>query len=221
MAIFYKACSDIWGGCPSVKSIEGGLDSSLTEDTQSVAMAIESAPSYVPQSQPLPADDSASSLVEPDDSHHSQKTDAEPATLTQPSTSDTHRRNLIEHIQENRHSRLLKRMPVDTQLLNVAREDVALKKELIKSISEQDKENTETMRNFSATLNNLSQSISRGFTMMASMMQQLIKQSKSEERELRASRQVTYPSSSLNPLLLDFPSFVNVKQTDDDDECFD
>ena len=109
VATIYKACSDIWGGCPSVKSVEGGLDSSLTEDTQSVALAIVSERSYAPQSQPLPADDSASSLVDPDDSHHSQKTNAEPATLTQPSTSDPQRRNLIEHIQENKHSKLLKK----------------------------------------------------------------------------------------------------------------
>ena len=41
VATFYEACKSIWGGCPAVEAINGGIESSLpaTDDPQNIEKA--------------------------------------------------------------------------------------------------------------------------------------------------------------------------------------
>ena len=79
------------------------------------------------------------------------------------------RRSLIEHIKEQRNSKLNKTKNVDQQQLSVLKE-LTIKKEIISDMKENDRQYQHTMARFAATMENLSQTVSTMVGMIGSAM---------------------------------------------------
>uniref|UniRef100_A0A1X7UZJ9 Uncharacterized protein n=1 Tax=Amphimedon queenslandica TaxID=400682 RepID=A0A1X7UZJ9_AMPQE len=93
--LYYEICQSIWGGSPATEQIENGLES--TELTNSA--------------------------TDTDDTTTSTVTDDLAAVASNESTEEDiiHRRNLLDkQLQEHRHSKLKRKLPVDVQLLACA-----------------------------------------------------------------------------------------------------
>ena len=143
VATFYDACESIWGGCPAVETINGGIESSLpaTDDPQNIEEADGD------------KDDHSLGLDEDD-----QADEQSSIELSNPNK----RRSLVDHLKEQRNSKLKKKIPAEKQMLDVAKEDVSVKKDLLTQMKSTDKDQSDQLRALNETMVNLTKSINEG-----------------------------------------------------------
>ncbi len=77
------------------------------------------------------------------------------------------RRELLDGKLNNyRHDRMKRKLPVDTQLLSCAQEELAVKKKLVDQMDKFEKQYSETMTKLSDNMEKLNNSISEGFSVL-------------------------------------------------------
>ena len=81
------------------------------------------------------------------------------------------RRNLIKHLLQKNVSKLTKRNAAEAQLLDPAKQEIALKKREMDMMEVSGKNHKKSMKNFEESINNLTTVISNGFNMLQGMMQ--------------------------------------------------
>ena len=143
VATFYDSCQNIWGGSPAAEMIDNGIE---TSDILSQDPVIDN------------LDERYLNQEEDEAEDQGQAGTGEEATSTNP----LKRRNLIDHIVNQRNSKLLKKIPVEKVMLDVAKEDVALKKEIFAEMKKSDKEQSDQLRILNDTMLNLTKSINEG-----------------------------------------------------------
>ena len=146
VATFYDACESIWGGCPAVQTINGGIESSLpaTDDPQNIEEADGDKDDY-----PLGLDE---------DDQADEQTEQSSIQLSNPNK----RQSLVDHLKEQRNSKLQKKIPTEKQMLEVAKEDVSVKKDLLTQMKSTDKDQSDQLRALNETMVNLAKSINQG-----------------------------------------------------------
>lgn len=147
----YDECNEIWAGSPAVESIYEGIESSiLTQDN-------------------CPIETSSSVDIEAQITDSEKEGDCESNDLQQKESIEKvgeTRRNLIKHLKEKRDGKLTKRLAVDAQLLDIAKQEIALKKIAQEKMEEDQKQHNETMKMYAASMNSLTSVISNGFNML-------------------------------------------------------
>ena len=80
------------------------------------------------------------------------------------------RRNLVKHLQTSRNSKLTKCISGDAQLLDIAKEEIALKKKAMEKIDEADKRFENSIQGIANSMNILTAAITSGFNALQGML---------------------------------------------------
>ena len=73
-------------------------------------------------------------------------------------------------LKEFRQEKLKRKLPVDSQLLDCAREELQIKKQLIDQMDKVDKQHTESMAKLSSSMEKLTDSIADGFSLLRNLL---------------------------------------------------
>ena len=135
--LFFDLCESIWGGSPATEQIPSGLESTELDYDTSITSSTET----------LSAGSSfLNSRIDKDVS--SKDSDQYDNDSAQSSTQQ--RRELLgAKLSNYKQEKLKRKLPVDSQLLNCAKEDIQLKKKLIDQMDRMDKQHSENMNKLS------------------------------------------------------------------------
>ena len=162
MLALYDECHEIWSRSPAVESLPDGIEStSLTESNEQEESPDDSSLTPV-GSTSAEGLDSDSEL----DFHTEQKKNMGEA-----------RRNLVKRLQTSRNSKLTKRISADAHLLDIAKEEIALKRKTMEKMDEADKrfENSiygfeNSIHGIANSMNSLTAAITGGFNLLQGML---------------------------------------------------
>ena len=162
----YDECYEIWAGSPAVESIQEGIESSSSDYSSATCdLQTEQSSSYCESQSP----------IESEENDELDEGEAEePCPSKKPSSRKNMaeaRRSLLSNLREKKDGKLTKRLSTDAQLLDTAKQEIALKKRGIEMIEEADKKHKETMQKFSESVNTLSAVIGNGFMMLQGLLQ--------------------------------------------------
>ena len=151
----YNECHEIWSGSPAVESLPDGIEStSLTESNEQ-----EESP-----------DDSSLTPVE-STSAEGLDSDSELDFHTEPKKNmGEARRNLVKHLWTSRNSKLTKRISADAHLLDIAKEEIALKRKAMEKMDEADKRFENSIQGIANSMNSLTAAITGGFNLLQGML---------------------------------------------------
>ena len=138
VAQFYDLCSQIWGGSPATESVDRGIESSLSLSDE-----------YERRDDQL-------------DSTRSE-TGEESAEMPKETPQPKHKKDLIAHLKDARHKKLRKPIPSDKQMVDIAKEELELKRKMMDHLSVIEKEHSSQMRILTDSLVNLTQAITQSF----------------------------------------------------------
>ena len=80
------------------------------------------------------------------------------------------RRNLVKHLQMSRKSKLTKRISADAQLLDIAKDDIVLKRKAMEKMDEADKHFENSIQGIANGMNSLTAAITGAFTSLQGML---------------------------------------------------
>ena len=143
--LYFEICQSIWGASPATEQIEIGLEST----------------------------DLTNSATDTDDTTSSAVTDDLAAVASNESTEEDiiHRRNLLDkQLQEHRHSKLKRKLPVDVLLLACAQEELKMKKQLMEHMERAEDKYLENMARLSLSMEHLTNSITEGFSLIKNII---------------------------------------------------
>ena len=80
------------------------------------------------------------------------------------------RRNLVKHLQTSRNSKLTKRISADAHLLDIAKEEIALKRKAMEKMDEVDKRFENSIQGIANSMNSLTAAITGGFNLLQGML---------------------------------------------------
>ena len=159
----YDECSEIWGGCPAVESLSNGIESS------SMGISFTSSSANVEKDEDLLPDQSLSETASSETLDTSAKDDDEEES-TVPKDMGNAKRNLIQHLKERKDSKLSKLFSVDAQLLDIANQEIKLKRRALEKMEEGEKKHEANMKMFAENMNTLPNVVSSGFGMLQRLM---------------------------------------------------
>ena len=158
--LYFELCEKVWGGSPATEQIVGGVESSdLSSDLPSAA-------------------EGSSSLAQDDDDEDTQSDDtretsgepSDPSVTLQQSTVQKRRQLLDKKLDNYRQEKLKRKLPVDMQLLNCARDELEVKRRFVDRMDEMDKKYAENMDKMSRNMEKLTESIADGFSLLRNMV---------------------------------------------------
>lgn len=135
---FYNLCESLWGGSPAVTSLPFGVDTSgEKENDQSDAEDMPLSPAYFPvhNDQNGTSNDVEDSpeLVE---ENLSQTTNRE--ALLKETTE--RRKNVTDMLKNRKDKKMSSKLSIDSQMLQLARDDLVFKKDLLQKMEQNDKD---------------------------------------------------------------------------------
>ena len=152
--LYFDLYEHIWGGSPATEQILSGVES-IDIDQEVMTSSTETASGYLNSS--VDEDDQVQSR---DDSTGAQGDGSSPTTSTgaqgnnSSPTTTQHRRELLgAQLSGYKKEKLKRKLPVDSQLLNCAKEDLQLKKKLIDQMDQMDRLHNEHMKKLSTIWN--------------------------------------------------------------------
>ena len=152
----YNECCEIWSGSPAVESVSFGIESSSIDTLDSMENSnLSEGIDYSPTSNANQAE---------------AEIDVE-TRETEPKNMAKVRRELARNLKERRDSRLTKRLSVEAQLLDTAKQEIALKKRALERIEELDANHKEEKKMFQESITTLTNTIADGFNMLHQVMQ--------------------------------------------------
>ena len=162
----YDECYEIWAGSPDVESVPGGIESTALEEN--ISQISEQTSDTTSDT----LNRSISPFAEADDEENSDEENENTSQRSTVKDMGEFRRNLIKHLQQKKDSKLTKRNAAEAQLLDTAKQEVALKKRGMDMMEESEKNHEKSMKKFEESINNLTAVISNGFNMLQGMFQQ-------------------------------------------------
>ena len=157
----FMECNDIWAGSPAVEKLDGGLESSfINEENRDSCFCNHS-------DSPL-----ARGSGSPPSSEDTEYNDAINVLMKMKARKE----ELLETVNERPHAKCMKQAPVQEQLLTLAKEDSMMQKEDLQLRKTSLELFEAAERNFSHSLQQMSQDMARTMTdelmMIATMLQQ-------------------------------------------------
>ena len=150
------------GGSPATSAIPSGLES--------VELTTDSEPSYNPGSPE--SVDSRCRII----SHNSRKSRRREGAgnITEKEDRASQIKERIDllnaRLKGHKQEKLKQKLPLDTQLLNVAQEELDIKKQLLERMNNMDTEYSSHMGRLTTSMEKLTGSIGEGFAMMRQIM---------------------------------------------------
>ncbi len=169
--LYYELCERIWGGSPATDQIEGGLETGDIDPTSSESVIEQSPESPVSQGESCGSNSSdpkePESLACHDDSEESTATT--PASV--PQSAVGHRRKLLDAKLSNfKQEKLKRKLPVDSQLLSCAQEELRIKRKLVDQMDRMEKQYSKNMSRLSTNMEKLTNSIANGFSILQNLV---------------------------------------------------
>jgi len=152
--LYYEMCERIWGGSPATEQIETGLESTDVGEA------------YVPPTE------SVADREEPS-GDEGELDDGEGGSAREPNEQAAvgRRRELLNDKLKNfRQEKLKRKLPVDAQLLECAKEELQVKKRLVEQMYAVDKDYNENMTKLSSNMEKLTNSIADGFSLLRNLL---------------------------------------------------
>ena len=185
--MFYDLCENLWGGSPAVTSLSFGVETSSnhnqSEENVFDAGEIEEPlfPAYLP-----PVNGSTNDNGSVTDSFdHFEEVEEENGEKTQSSKgrkpinvqavvkSAEERREAVKQMLKNRKDKkMTSKISNDDQLLQLTREDIAFKKELLEKIDKSDKEFKSELASLNHTMSNIGTAIQQSVGILAILVNQ-------------------------------------------------
>ena len=200
MAQFYDIRSKIWGGSPAAESIAGAIDTG-------------EAPCSSGADEPGTSSDKCNKTQT--NLNAKEYGCAEDENLSDPDVSpplkrkaavvhETPRCDLITHLKEKRNKKLHKPLPYEKQMVEIARQDLALKKELMTQLNDINKEQSNQMKLLTNTLVNLTNTLASALqlTQQKFVQQGAVYQSPHVQRSTTDNKLMI-----LNPIILNSELF--------------
>ena len=161
--LFYELCEKIWGGSPATQEFESELESTeigvdLPNEDGSIineSVNITSTSSHV---------EDADETDQNDDSETDE-------VFTRNSETIRKRKDLLDNkLSAYKHERMKQKLPVDSQLLSCAQEELEIKQKLVEQMDTFEKKYSETMTTLSSNMDKLAKSISDGFSLLKHLL---------------------------------------------------
>ncbi len=177
--IYYELCEKIWGCSPATEQIDGGIetvelipedDSGRRDRSMIVDLNDDESTSHTATSGNTQPSDKAD---EDDDNLNEEETDHDTVQTIdagQQGTIGKRRELLDEKLKTNRHDKMKRKLPVDSQMLGCAQEELAIKRQLVEQVDKMDQRYAETMDKMSQNIEKLTSSITDGFLLLKQMM---------------------------------------------------
>ena len=169
--LYYELCEKIWGGSPATQQIEGGLES--TEIVPEETLVNDNSPTTPPTQLTTPFTNREDTDIESSETDHNGVTTNNDSDETTTNNQDVikKRRELLDgKLNTYKHEQMKRKLPVDTQLLSCAQEELAIKKKLVEQMDTFEKQYSETMTKLSDNMEKLTNSISEGFSLLKHFM---------------------------------------------------
>ena len=152
--IYYELCENIWGGSPATMQIDGGLET--TDIVEEDSFTIPGSPSE-------PGADGETSLSTP----------SELDTEEDSSVTITRRRQQLDSTLKNyKHSKMTKRLPAESKITEIAKEELELKKMMVEQIDRMDKAHQENLAHLTVGMDKISSTIE----LIASVFENMVPQ---------------------------------------------
>ena len=166
----YDECYEIWAGSPAVDSIKTGIETNSLENTD---VSSESQSNWGDGSS-LPPD--SNSMVNSDSEKEKEEDEESVGGVPKIKDMGACRRNLLNHLKEKKDAKLTKRISTEAQLLDAAKQEIAIKKRIVESIEDSEKRHEQQIKTFNETMGALTSAIGNGFAMLQGLMQQQMHQ---------------------------------------------
>ena len=146
VATFFDMCSNIWTGSPSVQCIDGGLESSNVG-------SVEKGTEEEAESATVHSDHDKNDYIPDPDADNGVEKSSNQIALCENSVSQTSgRRDLIAFIPDQRNGKLKKKLPSDKVMIDLTKEDLQLKREIVKQLKETDADQKEQLKVMTETV---------------------------------------------------------------------
>lgn len=171
--IYHELCERVWGGSPATEQIDAGIETVELEDGQSTVKdntATTTTTSNSSSSESTQADSEVQAGSEQDlNGERSNEIDGDSTHVPQDTTVKW-QQFLDGKLRNYKHEKRKRKLPVDTQLLNCAQEELAIKKRLLEQVDKMDQRYAENVEKMSQNMERLTNSIADGFMMLQRMM---------------------------------------------------
>ena len=164
--LYYELCERIWGGSPATTQIEGGIETGDIDPVSASSSELDQEPS----DSPVPRSSEAESLG----THNSDEgEETTPLSEPQSSTRVQHRRQLLDAKLSNyKQEKLKRKLPVESQLLSCAQEELQIKRRLVDQMDRMERQYSNSMSRLSANMEKMTNSIAEGFSFLQNLVQQ-------------------------------------------------
>ena len=185
---FYGICNDIWGRCPSINSLEDGIDSSAIDVDSPWQKETSDSPGALNDISNLDDENVIAKALfkdafDVDDELESdtENSKADSVRVLQNKANEekektNNRRGMINNmLKEQKDKRLARkrgRGDIGAQLLDLAKEENAASSKIFAHIEKMDKECSSHMQRLTMTMETLGNSISAGFATLSQLLQQ-------------------------------------------------
>lgn len=185
--LFFDICQDIWGGSPATTTIPTGIET-IDIDEYGLENSIPCpSPTSIPSTPGSQPNSATRQLNTPSTrpntpSSRSSTPSTEVNVLEEDQDQENkdpmgstlkERRDLLNtRLKGYRQEKLKRKLSVDAQLLNIAQEDMEIKKRIITKIEDMDKQQAENMKKMTLNMEQLTGSIVEGFAMLRQVMLQ-------------------------------------------------
>ena len=171
--IFYELCEKIWGGSPATTQIQGGVESTdLVEDGSNNASTGTQEPQSEDQVEQT-GDDTSSVDVNHDNQEGSSPEAGGRSNDSAESTTIQRRKDQLDNtLRTYRHAKMNKRLPPDSQITGIAKEELELKKRMVEQIDRMDKVHQDHLKHLSAGMDKINTAIESFASILRSMIPQ-------------------------------------------------
>jgi len=167
----YKECTEIWAGSPAVESLPNGIESNMPTASCASHSTLDEDSDFAIDLYPS----SANRTEDLENQGNSTKEGAEVSGIdvaSKPKSMKDKRRSLLEHLKRKKDEKLTKRLSVDAQLLDMAQQEIAIKRRAMEKMEEGEAKHEETMKMLTNNMTALTNVIANGFSMLQGLMYQ-------------------------------------------------
>ena len=181
VATFYDLCSQIWSGSPTTESISGGIDTAKNNaPTNSSHTTDDTSLTNSEEKQKLEygldgSDEDREQDDEPEGTNHKNKDEGVTANTAKAISSGKEKSSsekMREIFDKRRNKKLTKSVPVDQQLIALHKEEMELKREMLRKIDHQEQQFNQTMKILPENMTRFTDIVSGALQMMGVAFQQ-------------------------------------------------
>jgi len=139
--IYYELCERVWGGSPATEQIDAGIETVELEDDQ-ITVKDNTAATTTSSNSSISESTQADSEVQAEseqDINGEKSNEIDGDSTHEPQDTTVKRRQFLDgKLRNYKHEKMKRKLPVDTQLLNCAQEELAIKKRLLEQVDKMD-----------------------------------------------------------------------------------